>query len=156
VEERVSVEGFFAPGGKLQFFTRGVSPVALEFISPARRVNSHHPYGPEFITSVPLVETVPGAPDASTLSISVRTGAAYRRHRHTVYYGTMPRRCPRGGFPIKSELIFANLSALPRAVPGEVVTTTYKARCPRRRGHTARASSRHRAHSAPRHRRHRR
>jgi hypothetical protein len=141
VQEKVSVQGFIAPHGALQFYTQGTSPVALEFISPARRVNSARPYGPKFITAVPLVETVPGAPDASTLSIKVRTGAAYRRHHRAHYYGTMPRRCPRGGFPLKSELIFANIAALPQSVPGDVVTTTYEAPCPRhhrRRAHHAR------------------
>jgi Bacterial low temperature requirement A protein (LtrA) len=131
VEEKVSVQGFFAPHGALQFFTQGRSPVALEFISASHVVNSSRPYGPEFITEVPLVETVPGAPDASALSISVRAGSAYRKGRKAVYYGRVPRKCPKGGFPLKSELVFANTAALPQRVPGQVVTTTYTAPCPR-------------------------
>jgi hypothetical protein len=52
----------------------------------------------------------------------------------------MPSRCPRGGFPLKSELLFAGLGGL----PPQTVAVTYKAPCP----------ARHRAHSSRHHRRH--
>jgi len=128
VEERVSIKGYFAPGGRLQFYTQGDSPVALEFLSPGRYVGSGGLYAQKFITAVPLVETVPGAPDASALSIKVTVGAAYRRGRKTVYYGTMPTKCHRGGLPLKSELVFAGLGGLPE----QTVPVTYKAPCPRK------------------------
>jgi hypothetical protein len=128
VAEKTLVKGFFAPGGALQFYTQGSSPVALEFISPGHYVNSGGSYAQKFITAVPLVETVPGAPDASVLSVKVTVGAAYRKGKKTVYYGTEPKRCPKGGFPLKSELLFAGLGGLaPQTVP-----VTYKAPCPRK------------------------
>ena len=43
----------------------------------------------------------------------------------TERYGTMPRKCPRGGFRVKAELIFAGLGGLPQ----QTVTASYKARC---------------------------
>jgi hypothetical protein len=132
VEEKVSVQGFIAPAGALQFLTQGTSPVALEFISASHRTNVGRPYGPKYVTEVPLVETVPGAPDASTESIKVTAGAAYKKHRKAVYYGRVPKKCPKGGFPLKSELVFANTAALPMRVAGETVTNTYKAPCPRK------------------------
>ena len=128
VEERASIQAFFAPGGGLQFYTQGSSPVSLEFLSPSRVVGAGRPFGQKFVTSVPLIETVPGAPDASALSISLKIGAAYRKGRKIVYYGRVPKRCPRGGFPLKSELLFAGVGGLaPQTVP-----VTYKAPCPAR------------------------
>jgi hypothetical protein len=132
VEETTAISGFFVPGG-YSFYTQGTSPVALEFISNSHISNtSSAPYGPKISTEVPLVETVPGAPDASVFSINVAAGAAIKKNGKAMYYGTLPKKCPKGGFPLKSELIFANISALPSRVPGETVTTTYKAPCPRK------------------------
>jgi hypothetical protein len=127
VQERASIEAFFAPGGALQFYTAGSSPVSLEFLSPSHVVGAPGAYGQKFVTSVPLIETVPGAPDASALSIEVKIGAAFRKGKRVHYYGRVPRRCPRGGFPVKSELLFAGLGGLaPQTVP-----VTYRAPCPR-------------------------
>jgi len=67
---------------------------------------------------------VPGALDASAEYINVRVGAAYKKGKKTIYYGMMPKKCPKGGFPVKSELSFLG---------GAVVSVTYKAPCPRRR-----------------------
>jgi hypothetical protein len=132
VEEKTSIQGFAAPGGAVQFLTQGTTPVSLEIISSAHKTNARAPYGPEYIAEVPLVETVPGAPDASVESINVTAGAAYRKGKKVVYYGTVPKKCPKGGFPIKSQLLFANISALPSRATGETVTTSYKAPCPRK------------------------
>lgn len=128
VEERASIKGFFAPGGRLQFYTQGSSPVALEFVSAGHYVGSGGLYAQKFITAVPLLETVPGAPDASVLSFKVTVGAAYRRGRKAVYYGTEPTKCPRGYLPLKSELIFAALGGLSE----QTVPVAYRAPCPRR------------------------
>lgn len=129
VQERVAIQGFFAPGGGLQFYTQGSSPVSLEFLSPSHVVGSGRPYAQKFVTSVPLIETVPGAPAASALSISLKIGAAFRRGKRATYYGRVPRRCPKGGFPLKSELLFAGVGGL----APQTVAVTYKAPCPRHR-----------------------
>ncbi len=131
VQEKASIQAFFAPGGALQFYTSGSSPVSLEFVSPSRVVSARRPYAQKFITTVPLIETLPGAPDASTLSIDVKIGSAFRRGKKVTYYGTVPKRCPRGGFPLKSELLFAGLGGL----APQTVSVTYKAPCPRRARH---------------------
>ncbi len=128
VEERASIQAFFAPGGGLQFYTQGSSPVSLEFLSPSHVVSSGGSFAQKFVTAVPLIETVPGAPDASALSISLKIGAAFRRGHKVTYYGRVPRRCPRGGFLLKSELLFAGLAGL----PPQMVPVTYRAPCPRR------------------------
>jgi hypothetical protein len=132
VDERASIQGFFAPGGTMQFYTAGSSPVSLEFLSPSHVTGTRAPYAQKFVTSVPLIETVPGAPDASTLSIGVKIGAAFRKGKRAVYYGTVPKRCPRGGFPVKSELLFAGIAGL----APQTVSVTTKAPCPPRgKGH---------------------
>jgi hypothetical protein len=128
VQERASIQAFFAPGGALQFYTSGSSPVSLEFLSPSHVVSAPRPYAQKFVTTVPLIETVPGAPDASALSISIKIGAAFRHGKRVTYYGTVPKKCPRGGFPLKSELLFAGLGGL----AAQTVTVTDKAPCPRR------------------------
>jgi len=151
VEERASISAFFAPGGALQFYTEGSAPVSLEFLSPSHVMRAPAPYAQKFVTSVPLIETVPGAPDASALSIEVKIGAAFKKGKRVSYYGRVPKRCPKGGFLLKSELLFAGLGGLaPQTVP-----VTYKAPCPRS-AHRAKASRRqakHR-HKAHRHGRH--
>jgi hypothetical protein len=127
VDERASIKAFFAPGGALQFYTAGSSPVSLEFLSPSHVARAHAPYAQEYVTSVPLIETVPGAPDASALSIGLKIGAAMKHGKRTLYYGRVPKRCPKGGFPLKSELLFAGLGGL----APQTVTAMYKAPCPR-------------------------
>ena len=126
VQENASIQAFFAPAGALQFYTSGSSPVSLEFLSPSRVVAAKRPYAQKFITTVPLIETVPGAPDASTLSIDVKIGSAFRRGNRVTYYGTVPERCPKGGFPLKSELMFAGLGGL----APQTVSVMPLTRCP--------------------------
>jgi hypothetical protein len=126
VREKALIQAFFAPAGALQFYTSGSSPVSLEFLSPSRVVAAKHPYAQKFVTTVPLIETLPGAPDASTLSINVKIGSAFRQGRKVTYYGTVPSRCPKGGFPLKSELMFAGLGGL----APQKVSVTYRAPCP--------------------------
>jgi len=129
-EEKARVQGFFAPGGGLQFFTKGITPTLFEFVSPGKVTNSSGGgFGPATFTKVPLVETLPGAADASVEKIIVYAGAAFKKGKKTTYYGTMPKKCPKGGFPLKAELAFAeNGNEATRAT----VTATYKAPCPRK------------------------
>jgi hypothetical protein len=130
VPEEAELFTFFAPGGGLEFFTFGHSPTTLEVPSEGHYVHlgGSGGFGPEFIAPVPLVETVPGAPYASVEAIDFKIAAAYRKHGKPVYYGTVPKKCPKGGFPLKSELIFAGLGGLTE----QRVTTSYKAPCPKK------------------------
>ncbi|MEA2200493.1 MAG: hypothetical protein QOI89_1089 [Solirubrobacteraceae bacterium] len=128
VREEVSIASFFTPNGLL-FYTEGHSPVQLEFLSAGKYVNlaGAGGFGPKLVTTVPLVETVPGAPDASVEKINVKVGTAMKSHGKTIYYGTMPKKCPKGGFPVKAELTFAGLGGLSQ----QTVPAKYKAPCPR-------------------------
>ena len=132
VEESTTIESFYAPGGGIEFFTDGHSPTSLEILSAGHYVSlgGAGGYGPELITQIPLVSTVPGAPFASVESINVKAGSAYKAHGKPVFYGRVPAKCPKGGFPIKTEVIFDENGAEP-IVP-ETVTKTYKSPCPRK------------------------
>jgi hypothetical protein len=130
VHETVSVQPFFAPGGNVEFYVQGTSPVSIEILSKGKVVNSSPPFGPTVLAEVPLVESVPGALDASTENISVTTGAAYKQGKKAVYYITVPKKCPKGGFPLKAVMEFGNVSN-PKE-PGEKAEATYKAPCPKK------------------------
>ena len=125
--ETATLESFYAPGGGLEFFTYGHAPTVLEIISKAHYVNSSGLYGKNLIAEVPLVETVPGAQDASITAISVKVGSAIRVHGKPVYYGRLPKSCPKGGYPVKTEVKFAPLGGL----MAQTVTETYRTPCPR-------------------------
>ncbi len=123
VKETASVQPFFAPGGNMEFFVEGTTPVVVEILATGHVVSSSPPFGQEFIGEVPLIETVPGALDASFVEGTVRVGAAYKRGRKTVSYITMPKECPKGGFPVKVEVSFLG---------GATAGASYKMPCPKR------------------------
>ena len=131
VEETAELSSFYSPGGGLEFFTDGHSPVSLEILSAGKYVNlgGAGGYGPELKTKVPLVASVPGAPYASVKSITVKAGSAIKSHGKTTYYGRVPTKCPKGGFPIKTEVIFAENGEESKPV---TVTKTSKAACPKK------------------------
>jgi hypothetical protein len=122
VYETLTVQGFFAPGGGLLFFADGSTPASIELISTGTITNAGGPFGPLFTAEVPLVESVPGALDGSAEFIKVKVGAAYKQGKKLISYGTVPKKCPKGGFPLKTEVKFLS---------GEVVTSEYKAPCPK-------------------------
>jgi hypothetical protein len=133
VQEEAVLTSYFLPGGGLGFFTKGVSPTLLEVPSTGKYTNlgGSGGFGPELLTKVPLVATVPGAPFASVLSIKIKVGAAFKQGKKLISYGTVPKKgqCPKGGFNIKSEVIFAENGEESKP---ETVTATYKAPCPRK------------------------
>src|ERR1700722_16768179 len=126
VPESGTIESFYSPDGGITFFSFGHSPVLLEILSKGNYVSSSGLYSKEFKAQVPLVETVPGAQDASVEAISVESGSAIKKGGKTIYYGKLPKKCPKGGFPLKAELTFAGLGGLTETT----VSKTYKAPCP--------------------------
>ena len=128
VHEEVTIESFFIAGG-LGFYVEGHSPVQLEFFSNGHytKLSGGGGFGPELITEVPLVETVPGAPDASTETISVKVGAAYKKNGKVVSYGTLPKTC-NGSWKGKAELLFAGLGGL----SPQTVSAPYSIPCPKK------------------------
>jgi hypothetical protein len=129
VPETASIESFYAPGGGLTFFTFGHEPVLLEILSKAKYVPASGLFSKELQAEVPLVETVPGAQDASVKFIKVKAGSAIKKGKKTIYYGTLPTSCPKKYLPVKTELTFAGLGGLKE----ETVTAEYHAPCPRKK-----------------------
>jgi hypothetical protein len=123
VQEKASVQAFFAAGGKLAFFTEGTSPVLLEILSTGSFSTAPKPFGPKLTAPIPLVSTVPGAPYASVESIKIKVGAAFMQGKKLISYGTVPKTCPKGGFPGKAQLKFLS---------GETVTVSTKVPCPKK------------------------
>ena len=130
VVENAELTSFYAPGGGLFFFTAGHSPVSLEILSKGHYTSGGGGFGPELITEVPLVASVPGAPYASVKSIKVKAGSAMKRKGKAVYYGTLPKKgqCPKGGFHVKTEVIFAENGDPSKPL---TVTAEYRAPCPK-------------------------
>ena len=54
-------------------------------------------------------------------------GSAIRKNGKTIYYGRVPKTCPKGGFPGKAELTFAGLGGLTQ----QTVTKTLTVPCPK-------------------------
>ena len=123
VQETASIQPFFAPGGNLEFFADGTTPVSLEILTTGHVVNSSPPFGLEFFGEVPLIETVPGALDASVEEGTIRVGAAYKQGKKTISYITVPKKCPKGGLPVKADLSFLG---------GATAEATYEMPCPRK------------------------
>ena len=86
-------------------------------------------FGPVFTGSVPLIQTVPGAPDASAEGIEITLGTAIRKRGKTYYYGRVPNTCPKGGFRVRSEFVFAEDGSEERP---ERVVVPFRAPCPTR------------------------
>jgi hypothetical protein len=124
VDETVSLQAFFAPANQLIFYVDGATPVSLQIVEKAYWATAPPPYDLKALVEVPLVETVPGADDASILSFRVRIGAARKHGKKTTSYITLPTTCPPRGFPIKAELKFLS---------GEITTVAYNYPCPARR-----------------------
>jgi hypothetical protein len=123
VQEKATIQAFFAPENKLAFYTEGREPASLEILTSGSFSTALPPFGPKFTVPVPLVLTVPGAPYASVLSIKGKLGAAFKQGKKLISYGTVPKTCPKGGFKGRVELTFLS---------GEEVTIDPTVPCPKR------------------------
>jgi len=130
VEEETELFSFFKPGGGIEFFAFGHTPTVIEILSKGKYINLNGAggYGPEAVVTVPEIASLPGAPYASVKTITGKFGAAIKSHGKTIYYGRVPKTCPKGGFKLKTEVIFAENGeeSKPVTVPAE-----YTAPCPK-------------------------
>jgi hypothetical protein len=124
VHEKVTLQPFFASGGGLFFFVVGDTPAVIELISKGVLGKASPPFGMVFTGEVPLVESVPGALDASVEYIKVKVGAAFKHGKKLISYATAPSTCPKSrSFPVKVELSFLS---------GETAPAEYRVPCPKR------------------------
>jgi hypothetical protein len=116
----------------LLIYAEGVTPVSVQLVFTAPVVKEPKPYGLGFHFNVPIIPTLPGASAASVVKAHLTIGAtnvAYFKKVHGkrklvhVKGLIMPKTCPRGGFPIKSEFFFAD---------GTTTAASLKTPCPKR------------------------
>jgi len=128
VHESVKIQAYFAPGGGLNFYIEGVTPTSIEVPFGGAFQGASGLFGRKFVTEVPLIETLPGAPAAVAETTSVTIGAAIKKGKKLISLGTIPKKCPKGGFPGKGEIWFG---AGPEST-WEKVTNEVKVPCPKK------------------------
>ncbi len=124
IAESARVEVFSAPvqSGRLALlvYASAESPVFAQLVFPAIVVPAAPPYSEGIETSVPLVPSVPGAPDVAVTRFQMALGTTSRglghfsyyrwSHRRRVSYAPrgllLPSRCPKGGFPFAAHFAF--------------------------------------------------
>lgn len=106
VHETLTLQAFFAAGGRVAFFAEGTSPASIEVLETGSIINAGGIFGPEFSTAVPLVSTVPEAPYAVVESVHLQVGAAYKKGSRLVPYLRLPSRCAKSGMPARVKLSF--------------------------------------------------
>lgn len=96
-------------------YVNAVSPVSIQLVFTATVEREAKPYGLGFHFNIPLIPTLPGASDASVLNAHVTIGAPNaffyekvhgKRKRVHVKGLILPKTCPRGGFPVQTDISF--------------------------------------------------
>jgi hypothetical protein len=77
----------------IEFWARGNSPIPETLIFPGTLSRDSAPYGEKLTVQVPKITTLPGSPDASTLSFSTTFKATRRVHGRTISEFTLPKTC---------------------------------------------------------------
>jgi hypothetical protein len=119
IRETATIRAFSAPvtNGRLAllFYASGESPIYAQLVFPAVIENAQAPFGGSLNTTLPLVPSVPEAPDAAVVRLRATIGPLnltyYEKVRgRSVGYQprgiVLPRTCPRGGFPFSASFSF--------------------------------------------------
>jgi hypothetical protein len=119
VYERASIAVVRAPTVEghisLFFYVDAIDPVNTQQVFAGALLATSSPYGGTFDIGVPLVETLPGAPDVSVLSLRATIGPEHLTYYEEVNHRTvayvpmgilLPKSCPHGGFPFALSLSF--------------------------------------------------
>jgi hypothetical protein len=122
------------------FNAEGVTPVAAQVVFPAEvLLQPAGAFGGQINALIPLIPSLPGAPDVSVLHFESTLGPLHlvyytRQHGRVVVYHpegiAVPTSCPRGGFPFAAEFMFMD---------GSKVTGRSTVPCPGRHRHHHRA-----------------
>jgi hypothetical protein len=121
VKEPADVEVVRAPNQnghiELLFYADGLAPVSAQIVVPGELAEARAPFGGAFDITVPLVPSLPEAPDVALTHLSSTVGPLHLTYyeqvnRRLVAYQPsgilLPNRCPRGGFRFAAELKFAD------------------------------------------------
>jgi hypothetical protein len=91
------------------------TPVSEEVVSTGLILPAPPPYGGRLAMRIPLVLSLPGAPDVAIVKLSSTLGPLHLIyhediHGHTITYKPkgipLPDSCPRGGFPFSAKFAF--------------------------------------------------
>jgi hypothetical protein len=137
LRETATVAAFMGPSENnhtvVLFYTEGVTPIAAQFVFPGQLLPDSGVYGGRLDTAIPLIPSVPGAPDVAVVRFQSTIGPS-----HVVYYAhhhgravpfrpqgiAIPTKCPPGGFPISADFSFLD---------GSHITARRPIPCPHRR-----------------------
>ncbi|HST56117.1 MAG TPA: hypothetical protein VLJ42_09520 [Solirubrobacteraceae bacterium] len=120
VTEPVTIQPFLGPPDaqghtQLVLYANGVSPVSVQYVIVGTLLADDPPFGQKLVIPIPEIDTVPGAQPASIVSFKLAVGATrvgrvkVKTHgkvetvRAKIYGITVPKRCPKGGFPWRGE-----------------------------------------------------
>jgi hypothetical protein len=121
--EEGALEVYVAPGNGVVAYANASAPISAQIVIAAHWETAPPPYGPKLTFEIPLVDSVPGALPVSGTSLHVKAGAAIKKGGKTYYYGRVPAKCPKGGFPGKGEVTLEG---------GQNIVTEVKVPCPTR------------------------
>ena len=116
----------------LLLYVSGPSPVNTQILSPAQLLPASGGFGGRLKIEVPLVASVPGAPDLTIVELRVMLGPQGLTYFEKVAGQTLayqpkgillPKQCPHGGFPFAGAFTFAD---------GSRVSARKVVSCPRR------------------------
>jgi hypothetical protein len=142
VDESAQIDLFSAPvvDGRLAFmvYVNAESPVLAQLVFPATLIPAQPPYSEGIDSTVPLVPTLPGAPDVAIDRLQMMLGASTTGPDRFVYYRLghgrrvayvprgllLPPVCRRAGFPFEAKFTFAD---------GTSATAEANVPCPHRR-----------------------
>jgi hypothetical protein len=117
-------------------YASGQTPVDAQIVFPAQLIPAPAPFGGALHLDVPLVPSLPGAPDVAVVRVRSTLGPlgiTYYEHVHgrSVAYHPkgilLPNKCPHGGFPFAATFAFLD---------GTHVSASTAVPCPRRRHRT--------------------
>jgi hypothetical protein len=106
-------EGHFA----LLFYAIGTAPIDARVVFPGMVLAAPAPFGGRVSIDVPLVPSIPGAPDVALVQLHATLGPSRVTYYEQVAGRTLayqpsglllPDSCPRGGFPFAAEFSFAD------------------------------------------------
>jgi hypothetical protein len=122
VDETAQITTWMAPINEeghlgLLFLAKAEDPVAAELIFTSVILGASAPFGGAMTTAIPIVPSLPDAPDVSVTQLRSTLGPmhiTYYQHFHgktTAYHPQgirLPRSCPHGGFPFAATFAFLN------------------------------------------------
>jgi hypothetical protein len=101
----------------LLFYADGQIPIDAGLIFTSQILEAAPPYGGSLDTTIPIIPSLPGAPDAAVVQMHATLGSAgityYTRARgkRISYHPDglrLPHTCPHGGFPFAASFAFGN------------------------------------------------